>query len=785
MAATSQGSSKDQAASKKGSSRAPRLSVTTSQLGELTGILVAVGGILIFLSLVSYNPFDPSFSTAAPPGASAHNWIGVTGAYLADILVQLFGWSAFLIPFVLVGFGLSRLIGRGVKTPGSKAVGTLALGIAAAALLELYPHTPLIENTVSAGGLFGAVTAQIFLFAFNRVGAWIVLSSLLLISLFFLTTFSFAQSAVLLKKQMQPVRQWSRGWLDRLAIRRKNFLGREAGKGLSTIRFPRAAWSDPMKGDGAKGGAQRQAPPPVISHRTSPEQGKSIFDMLLPSSKTARSGPKGFKLPSAALLRPPPAAGRVNEKELKTRAVQLTRKFLEFGVTGAVTQIHPGPVVTTFEFKPEAGIKYSRITTLVEDLCLGLGAESILIERIPGKATVGIQVPNKQREVIHLRELIECREFSGSSAALSLCLGKNINGLLRTSDLVQMPHLLIAGSTGSGKSVAINSMIISLLYRHTPEELKLVLIDPKHLELSLYEGIPHLYTPIVTNPKVASTVLRRATLEMEDRLKKLAKQGVRNIEQYNRLFRKNMTLNLFDDDGESNQPLPYIVIIIDELADLMITEGRMVEESITRLAQMARAVGIHLILATQRPSVDIITGLIKANFPCRISFRVASKVDSRTVLDSNGSEALLGRGDLLFIPPGSSRLIRLHSPYVTEPEISRVVDWWKEQAPPKYEKKLLEPLKKEEMGTAGAEPSPGEAEEVRDEVYQEAVRLVLESRKASTSLLQRRLRLGYGRAARLIDMMQEDGVVGPPDGSRPREVLKPANWLREVNRQLR
>ena len=272
---------------------------------------------------------------------------------------------------------------------------------------------------------------------------------------------------------------------------------------------------------------------------------------------------------------------------------------------------------------------------------------------------------------------------------------------------------------------------------------------------------------------------------MEDRLKKLAEQGVRNIEQYNRLFRKNMTLNLFDDDGESNQPLPYIVIIIDELADLMITEGRVVEESITRLAQMARAVGIHLILATQRPSVDIITGLIKANFPCRISFRVASKVDSRTVLDGNGSEALLGRGDLLFIPPGSSRLVRLHSPYVTEPEISRVVDWWKEQAPPQYEKKLLEPLKKEEMGPAGAEPSPGEAEEVRDEVYQEAVRLVLESRKASTSLLQRRLRLGYGRAARLIDMMQEDGVVGPPDGSRPREVLKPANWLREVERQLR
>ncbi|MEE8257711.1 MAG: FtsK/SpoIIIE domain-containing protein, partial [Acidobacteriota bacterium] len=365
------------------------------------------------------------------------------------------------------------------------------------------------------------------------------------------------------------------------------------------------------------------------------------------------------------------------------------------------------------------------------------------------------------------------------------CLGKNINGVLRTSDLAQMPHMLIAGSTGAGKSVSINSMIMSLLFRLTPDELKLIMIDPKHLELSLYEGLPHLYTPIVTNPKHAANILKRVTMEMEDRLKKLAEQGVRSIEQYNRIFSKETTLSLFDENDQAARPLPYIVIVIDELADLMITEGRMVEESITRLAQMARAVGIHLILATQRPSVDIITGLIKANFPCRISFRVASKVDSRTVLDSNGAEALLGRGDMLFIPPGSARLVRLHGPLVTEPEIARVVDWWKDQAAPSYEKKLLEPVKREEGANGDARGGIEESEEGQDEVYQEAVRLVVESRKASTSLLQRRLRLGYGRAARLIDMMQEDGIVGPPDGARPREVLKPANWLRDVEQQLR
>ncbi len=506
--------------------------------------------------------------------------------------------------------------------------------------------------------------------------------------------------------------------------------------------------------------------------------------MKRPAPKIVGRGSHAYKLPSATLLRPPEDQQSVNEDELNERAAQLTRKFGEFGVTGAVTQIHPGPVVTTYEFKPEAGIKYSRVTNLVDDLCLAMRAESILIERIPGKSTVGIEVPNFRREIIFLREIIESSDFAGSPSRLTLCLGKDITGKTRVGNLTEMPHLLIAGATGAGKSVALNAMIVSILHKSTPDEVKLILIDPKRLELGLYEGVPHLFTPIVTEPKQAANVLRRATVEMEERLKKLAAHGVRNIEQYNKIFEPDSTLDLFDASGQREQPLPYIVIVIDELADLMMVEPQYVEESITRLAQMARAVGIHLILATQRPSVDVITGLIKANLPSRMSFRVASKVDSRTILDSNGAEALLGRGDMLFMPPGTARLVRLHGPLVTEKEIGRVVDWWKGQSQPRYNDEFLKPFKEKER-EADIEEEVEEVDAELDEVYDEAVRIVVESGKASTSLLQRRLRLGYGRAARLIDMMEKDGIVSAPDGSKPREVLKRPDWLEQVDNSLR
>src|SRR5438874_327473 len=369
------------------------------------------------------------------------------------------------------------------------------------------------------------------------------------------------------------------------------------------------------------------------------------------------------------------------------------------------------------------------------------------------------------------------------SVKLTLAMGRDLHGRIRVTELAAMPHLLIAGSTGTGKSVFINSLMLSILFKASPDEVKMVLVDPKRLELSLYENIPHLIAPVVTDPKIASNVLRNATREMENRLKLMAQRGVRNIDQYNRTFKKEQSLSLFDNVEESeHKPLPYLIIVIDELADLMMVDTNNVEESITRLAQMARAVGIHLILATQRPSVDVITGLIKANFPARISFRVASKVDSRTILDSNGSESLLGRGDMLYLPAGSARLHRIHGPLVSEDEITGVCNFWREQALAKYNEELLAAPKDENAATDGEEVGEGEAaEEVDDDLYQDAIRVVCEMGRASTSTLQRRLRIGYGRAARLIDLMEKDGIVGPPDGTKPREVLKNRNWMKEFD----
>ncbi|MFN9429784.1 MAG: DNA translocase FtsK, partial [Acidobacteriota bacterium] len=408
---------------------------------------------------------------------------------------------------------------------------------------------------------------------------------------------------------------------------------------------------------------------------------------------------------------------------------------------------------------------------------------SILIERNPGKTTIGIEVTNKNCEVIALREVLEGEDFQGAASRLAMSLGKDINGRIKIFTLDTMPHLLVAGSTGSGKSVMLNSMIMSVLYKSTPEEVRMIMIDPKRVELGIYEDIPHLLTPVITDPKKASNALRNAVLEMERRYKLLASQGVRNIDQFNRKMRQkaNEPRSLFDEDPadtplmeEDLRPLPYILIIIDELADLMMLERNNVETSVARLAQMARAVGMHLVLATQRPSVDVITGVIKANFPARISFRVATRVDSRTILDTMGAEHLLGKGDMLFLPPASSRLHRVHGAYVGESEINAVVEFWKKQAKPEYDQSFLVAPPSED----GEEPLDEDAlEGDADPMYADAVRVVCEMGKASTSILQRRLRLGYGRAARILDRMQKEGIIGAPDGSRPREVLKRPDWL--------
>ena len=487
---------------------------------------------------------------------------------------------------------------------------------------------------------------------------------------------------------------------------------------------------------------------------------------------------RGYKLPSSSLLFRDTVQTTVREDALRDEARMLVEKCAEFGVNGNVEQINPGPVVTTFEFRPDAGVKYSRVTGLADDLCLAMAAESILIERMPGKSTVGIQVPNSERETIWLRDVVECESFAQSKSKLPIALGKDINGRIVTADLAAMPHVLIAGSTGSGKSVAINAMIMSVLFKSTPEQVRMILVDPKRVELGMYEGIPHLFTPIITEAKLAANALRNAVKEMERRLKLLAANHVRNIDQFNKLF-DNGSEYLFDDVNQ--EPLPYIMIIIDELADLMMLDRANVEEAITRIAQMARAVGIHLVLATQRPSVDVITGLLKANVPTRMSFRLATKVDSRTIIDSNGAESLLGRGDMLFLPPGTSRLQRVHAPFVTEKEINAVTEFWKAQGTAEYVTGFLEGPKDEKADGIG---SANDGEE-NDPLFDDAVRLVFEFGKASTSLLQRRLRIGYGRAAHLIDLMERDGLVGPADGSKPRELLKPASYFSEVDTAMR
>jgi S-DNA-T family DNA segregation ATPase FtsK/SpoIIIE len=490
-----------------------------------------------------------------------------------------------------------------------------------------------------------------------------------------------------------------------------------------------------------------------------PATGKLPFD----ADRNKRVSYSEYSMPPLEFLNEAPPPSEQADAELLGLATRLAEKCKEFNVTGQIKHICPGPVVTTYEFKPDPGVKYSRVVSLVDDLCLALKAESIRIDRMPGKPHVGIEVPNPRRETIFLREVIESRAFRESASKLTIALGKTIDGLNYVADLAKMPHLLIAGTTGAGKSVGVNALIVSILYRARPDEVKFILIDPKRLELGLYEDIPHLAAPIITDPKLASRSLKWAVSEMERRYRDLAGWGVRNIDGYNTEIMRRNLVKEYDDKGEPHKPLPYIVIIIDELADLMMTSGREVEESITRLAQMARAVGIHLVLATQRPSVDVITGLIKANFPSRISFRVSSKVDSRTIIDTNGAEHLLGRGDMLFLPPGTSRLIRVHGAYIDETEIGRIVNHAKSQGLPEYN----ETITQSEEEALGLEETDGE----HDELFEEALRICVEMKRASTSVLQRRLRIGYGRAAAILDIMEREGLIGQADGSRPRPVL--------------
>jgi len=769
------------------------------RLNELVGFVGLSVAILLALSLLSYSPQDASFNvSAAPPGTGpARNWIGPFGAYLADVCFQLAGYAAFLFPIGMFLLAMRWFRSQVVEAPLAKVIGGVLLLASSAAELTLI-HMSEVRGALPPGGMLGKALAQGLRAGFNPIGANLVSLASLLTALFLTTSFSFRAAAEWAKRPMAADGVIG-SWIERLRQWRE---AREATRLRKQVEEIKIAGRRPVPQQRISAKEQQEDEEENSSAESmsaaSSEHTPLVVEFhevaLAPDLKRSASDPKiarskmSFRLPSTTLLRSAERSERMDESELKDYARAIEQKCGEFEVGGHVTQINPGPVVTTFEFKPEAGIKYSRITGLGDDLCLALRAESILIERIPGKSTVGIEVPNARRETIALRDVTESPEFSHSSSKLTLPLGKDLIGRIRTTDLTQMPHLLIAGSTGTGKSVFINSLLMGMLYKATPEEMKLVLVDPKRLELGLYADIPHLFTPVVTDPKVAANVLRNATREMERRLKLLAQRGVRNIEQYNRTFEKGQSLSLFENtEKEEHRPLPYLIIVIDELADLMMVDTNGVEESITRLAQMARAVGIHLILATQRPSVDVITGLIKANFPARISFRVASKVDSRTILDSNGSESLLGKGDMLFLPAGSSRLHRIHGPFVHENEVVAVCDFWREQAKAIYNEELLRPPKDAIASSAAgaAVDTEGGDDDVDDELYQDAVRVCCEMGRASTSTLQRRLRIGYGRAARLIDLMEKDGIVGPADGSKPREVLKKKDWMREFDQSAR
>ena len=784
------------------------------RLNEAGGLVFLFAGVFVILSLISYHPQDPSWNSVS--GAThANNLTGLAGSYTADLCFQLLGLSAFSLPALLWMLAWKWIRSDAIPAASVKVLGSVVLFLSIATALSIRPILKPWNGAFSAGGVIGILIADSLLASLNLIGTILITGICLILSLYLISRFSMAIAAKWFAGPLSLLRgiylRWATWREARMALARERAEERAAQRAAvreakrAAQEAEREVPNEPPAPPQQSEIQEPEVPHEIPIHALEYEAGRAPWEEATPAAipepepvpepKPARrrevklvpelAEHPAYRAPSTDLLNEVPARNPFDSIELKEIAARIKSKFEEFNVHGSVVQINPGPVVTTFEFKPEAGVKYSRITTLTEDLCLGLQAESILIERIPGKPTVGIEVPNTRREVISLRQILESEEFIDSNSRLTMCLGKDISGRIKVAALESMPHLLIAGSTGAGKSVMLNSMIMSILYKSTPDEVRMILVDPKRLEMGLYEGIPHLLTPVITDPKKATNALRNAVLEMERRLKLLAGQGVRNIDQYNKKVRQlaSEPRNLFEEDevqSDDLQPLPFILIVIDELADLMMLERGNVEEAVARLAQMARAVGMHLVLATQRPSVDVITGLIKANFPSRISFRVATRVDSRTVLDVMGAEHLLGKGDMLFLPPGSSRLTRVHGAFVTEAEINRVVEFWKAQARPEYDQTFLQAPPAEDEDGEAAEFEGGD-----DPAYQDAVRVVLEMGKASTSTLQRRLRLGYGRAARILDMMQHEGIIGPPDGSKPREVLKRPDWLEEVEKQLR
>jgi S-DNA-T family DNA segregation ATPase FtsK/SpoIIIE len=779
-------------------------STVSRRVSEFVGVALFAAALIWIIALATYSPTDPVwFFSAGGHGAPA-NFAGRIGAFLAELSFQLVGYAAYLIPAFLVLLGWQYFWCRAVDAAVTKGVGGGLLLTCVSAFLSL------IVGTVSsagkpfrAGGYVGEWLASMMSEYLNRTGSVIVVLTIIFLSMIISTQFSFGRFFAAFGRgssaAMARLAAAANAWREerRREQQRREVIAKHTRKGtvvgeaaigaaesvpalsLTPTEPPppkpvRKREPEPTAPAPGFGSAKSFAPPkpPKV---TMPAPPLPLVDPE-PVAKAPAERRKGeYSLPPAALLDAAKTERKIDERELMDGARLLAEKCREFSVEGSVVQIHPGPVVTTFEFKPDAGVKYSKITGLADDLCLAMQAESVLIDRIPGKSTVGIQIPNHSREQISLRELLESEVYRRSTSKLTLALGKTIHGEPYVADLAQMPHLLIAGSTGAGKSVGINAMLTSILYRATPDDVRMIMIDPKRLELGMYDDIPHLMTPVVVDPKQAANALKWAVGEMEERYKTLAAEGVRNIDQYNRNVQQSIAEKRTPPNGEPLKALPYIVVVIDELADLMMVASNEVEESIARLAQMARAVGIHLILATQRPSVDVITGLIKANMPSRIAFRASSKIDSRTILDGNGAEQLLGRGDMLFLPPATSRFIRLHGPYISEQESARLASFLRKQGKPVYDESI----------TAEEKSAVDAIDMDKDELYDEAARIVVQSSQASISYLQRRLRIGFSRAARLVDMMEMEGLVSPAVGGKPREVLVDKAYFDEVDAQLR
>ena len=751
---------------------------------EMKGMAFAVAGIFLGVALASFHGEDLSFNSVST-AMETHNLGGRFGAQLADVFLQLFGLAAYIFPGTLIYLAYRAFGSDPIRWRRYKGVGFALLVASLAGLFAFnLQFTEFLGQRVPSGGFVGYQSAELLKRAFGKVGALLILLPMLAAAAMLLSRFSFVLFASWWVSAIKE--RWAR-YRQRRALNRE--LAAEKGE-KGEKQKPHAA---PV--------IKPAAVPPPVSAPAARKEKKQDDKKSAPVQEAFEfiKVDGVFRTPPLSLLDPVPEAGKRQDRETLTMNARLMEKKLkDFGVEGEVVEICPGPVITMYEFSPGPGIKVSRIAGLSDDLSMALQAHSIrIVAPIPGKGVVGIELPNREREMVSLKEIFNSEEFHKGKMKLPLALGKDIAGNPLVTDLAKMPHLLVAGATGSGKSVAINTMILSLLYTSTPTDVRIIMVDPKMLELSVYEGIPHLLLPVVTNPKKAALALKWAVEEMGRRYRLMSDKGVRNIDSYNRELervekeeaenkaRETVVVEEIDEvedpeDMEAREAaiqaflekeeqlehghLPYIVVIVDELADLMMVAGREIEESIARLAQMARAAGIHLILATQRPSVDVITGLIKANFPARISFQVSSKIDSRTILDGNGAESLLGAGDMLFLPPGTSKMQRSHGAFVSDAEVQRVVEFLKKQGKPVYEKSILEMKASDEKG--------GGDDEELDERYDDALALVAEAKQASISMIQRRLRIGYNRAARIIEKMEQEGVIGPSDGtSKPREVF--------------